>query len=64
MPDGEVVPCSVDVYALVVATLESTWPEYGKRERRWMSFRKASELVAERMLAKLLKDYSQEGSKA
>jgi 8-oxo-dGTP pyrophosphatase MutT (NUDIX family) len=62
MPEGEAVPCSVDVYALLVETLENTWPECGQRERRWMKPEEASKLVAERKLAKLLDRFGADGN--
>ncbi|ARO14858.1 hydrolase, NUDIX family protein [Ketogulonicigenium robustum] len=50
------VRTEVDVYAIEVRTLLETYPEAGRRERRWVSPDEAARLVDEPELKALLRD--------
>jgi 8-oxo-dGTP pyrophosphatase MutT (NUDIX family) len=47
LPDGRVVPCMVEVYAIKVDKLVRNFKEQGQRERKWVSFAEAESLVEE-----------------
>ena len=49
--------CDVEVFGLEVDRQYLEWPEKGEREYRWMSVKKASGLVKEKELKKLLRSF-------
>lgn len=51
------LPCLAMVYAVKVETLADDYPEAGQRRRKWMSRKKASRLVDEPELARILRDF-------
>ena len=57
-PDAPPKPCSVDVFPLRVARLETEYPERGQRRRKWVSPAKAAKLVFEPELARILKGFT------
>lgn len=57
MDDGPALPCIVALFPLRVDRVHDDWPEAAERERRWVSPRKASQLVALPELAVLLRDF-------
>lgn len=54
LPDGALVKCEVDVFALRVAEVLDDWPERTQRRRQWFTFAEAAALVEEEDLAALL----------
>ncbi|MEM8576392.1 MAG: NUDIX hydrolase [Pseudomonadota bacterium] len=54
LPD---LPCVAMVYAVRVKSLAKSYPEMGQRKRKWVSRKKASSLVAEPELARILRDF-------
>jgi 8-oxo-dGTP pyrophosphatase MutT (NUDIX family) len=54
LPDGRRALCTVDVFALQVASRATRWKEQGQREERWVPPRKAARLVEEPGLAAIL----------
>ena len=54
LPDGVLVECEVDVFALRVAKVLDDWPERTQRRRQWFTFAEAAALVEEEDLAALL----------
>ncbi len=54
--DGESnLPCVVAVFPVKVKSLAKDWPEADRRKRRWVSAKKAADLVQEPELAALLR---------
>lgn len=51
------LPCAVSVFPLRVTKLYKDWPEASERKRRWFSPKKASTLVREPELCKLIKQF-------
>lgn len=51
------LPCVAMVYAVRVKSLARDWPERGQRRRSWMGRKKASRLVGEPELARILRDF-------
>lgn len=51
---GVPVRTDVEVYAIETGTLAETYPEAGRRARRWMTPSEAAELVEEKDLSQLL----------
>jgi len=49
--------CRVSVFPLKVDRQFLDWPEKGQRRLRWVSPKKAAELVREKSLQKLLRDF-------
>ena len=54
LPDGAVIPCTVRVYPMIVATVKRSWKERKERRRHWFSPEGAAEAVTEPGLAALL----------
>ena len=52
---GQVSPCRVTVYPMVVDKLKRRWKERNERKRHWFSLVKAARLVDEPELADLLR---------
>lgn len=48
------VPLEVNVYRIVSCTLATRYPEKKQRQRKWVSLKKASKMVDERSLKRLL----------
>jgi 8-oxo-dGTP pyrophosphatase MutT (NUDIX family) len=44
---GEPVPCRVEVFPLEVTAERESWPEQGRRERRWFSPEEAAATVSD-----------------
>jgi 8-oxo-dGTP pyrophosphatase MutT (NUDIX family) len=55
--DGRVVPCLVEVYAVKVEKTLKNYKEHGQRDRRWVSFTEAQNLVEEPELRGLLMNF-------
>lgn len=51
------LPCLAMVYAVRVEALADEFPEAGQRKRKWMSRKKAAQLVSEPELARILRDF-------
>ena len=47
LQDGRIAPCLVEVYAVKVEKVARKFKEHGQRERRWVSFTDAPNLVVE-----------------
>lgn len=54
----EMLPCTVQVFALRVSKTANKFPERKERRRKWFAARKAAKLVAEAGLAKLITDFA------
>jgi 8-oxo-dGTP pyrophosphatase MutT (NUDIX family) len=54
--DGSTAPCSTDVFAVKVKETRKSWPESDRRERIWVSPKKAIRLVDDPGLIEILKD--------
>lgn len=59
LPNNGGVPCSVDVYPLLVERLLEHWPEQGQRSLGWFSAANAASLVAEGELASLIQAFAE-----
>jgi len=57
MDDGTMIPCLGMVYPLRVKTVVAKYPERHERRRKWFSPKKASSLVSERELKKIIKTF-------
>lgn len=55
--DDDSLPCVAMVYPVKVKRMETKFPEAGQRARRWMSRKKAAQLVSEPELARILRDF-------
>lgn len=55
--DGTKIPCETEVYAVEVASLAKTFPEAGRRKRRWVSVAQALTLVDEPGLRDILRRF-------
>ncbi len=55
--DGEDLPCVAMVYAVKVKSLATVFPEAGERTRKWVSRKKAAEMVDEPELSRILRDF-------
>ncbi|MEP4199054.1 MAG: NUDIX hydrolase [Aliishimia sp.] len=51
------LPCLAMVYPVKVKKLETEFPEAEQRKRKWVSRKKASQMVAEPELARILRDF-------
>ena len=51
------LPCMAMVFAIEVVELSSSYPEAGDRERVWMPRKKASKLVDEPELSRIIRDF-------
>ena len=54
LQDGRIAPCLVEVYAVKVEKVARKFKEHGQRERRWVSFTEAQNLVEEPELRGLI----------
>lgn len=54
MDDGQVIPCIVRVYPMIVEKLMRNWKERDQRVRRWFAPKAAAKKVDEQDLADLL----------
>jgi 8-oxo-dGTP pyrophosphatase MutT (NUDIX family) len=54
LPKNAAIPCSVDVYPLMVERQLKRWPEQGQRSLGWFSAANAASLVDEGELARLI----------
>ena len=52
--DGRIVPCIVEVFSVKIAKVVKNFKEHGQRERRWVSFAEAQNLVEEPELRGLI----------
>jgi 8-oxo-dGTP pyrophosphatase MutT (NUDIX family) len=57
MGDGDELPCLAMLYPVAVKSIAKKFPEAGQRRRRWVSRKKAAQLVAEPELARLILDF-------
>ncbi len=57
LDDGELAHCSATVFPLKVEKLKSDFPEADERTRTWVSPDEAAEMVQEKGLRKLLRDF-------
>tara|TARA_R110002049_G_scaffold23781_6_gene84664 strand:+ start:47290 stop:47760 length:471 start_codon:yes stop_codon:yes gene_type:complete len=51
------LPCLALLYPVRVKSLAKTYPESGQRRRRWVGRKKASKLVSEPELARMIRDF-------
>lgn len=58
LDNGASVPVTTTVYEVEAETVEPEFPEVGQRKRRWVDPKKASSLVEEPELRRLLKKYA------
>ena len=63
MDDGSEVQCDVSVYPLLVESQASDWPEKEDRNCKWVKLSKAVNLVDDKGLAELLREFTPEDSK-
>jgi 8-oxo-dGTP pyrophosphatase MutT (NUDIX family) len=59
--EGDGLPCLAMLYPVAVKTLAKKFPEVGQRRRRWVSRKKAAQLVAEPELSRLILDFDPRG---
>jgi 8-oxo-dGTP pyrophosphatase MutT (NUDIX family) len=57
MEDAETLPCVAMVYPVKVKKLAKDYPEAGERKRRWVSRKKAAQMVSEPELSRILRDF-------
>ncbi len=57
---GDELPCVVAVFPLKVKRIHAIFPEKGKRKRKWLSRKKAAELVDNPELGQLIKGFELE----
>lgn len=57
MEKGAFLPCVAMVYPLKVKKLAKDYPEAGQRKRKWVSRKRAAQMVAEPELARILRDF-------
>lgn len=55
--DEKHVPCVAMVYPVRVKSVAKSYPEAGQRKRKWMSAKKAAQIVNEPELAHILKGF-------
>jgi 8-oxo-dGTP pyrophosphatase MutT (NUDIX family) len=58
LPDGRLLDCVVEVFAMAVDRQRKRWPERGQRTARWFSPAEAAEVVDEPELAALLERFA------
>jgi 8-oxo-dGTP pyrophosphatase MutT (NUDIX family) len=58
LPENGTIPCSVDVYPLMVERQLKRWPEQGQRALAWFSAANAAALVDEGELASLIEAFA------
>src|SRR5262245_60989354 len=56
LPDGSIVACLVEVYALEVERQLKSWPEQKERRTRWCMLQAAARAVDEPELAAMIRD--------
>ena len=54
LDDGRIAPCMVEVFAVKIDKIVKNYREQGQRQRRWVSFTEAQNLVDEPELQSLL----------
>ncbi|MHA6266409.1 NUDIX hydrolase [uncultured Aliiroseovarius sp.] len=54
---GERLPCVVAVFPLKVKKIHKSYPEKAERRRRWVSAKKAAQMVSEPELRRMIKDF-------
>ncbi|PIL16240.1 hypothetical protein P775_25095 [Puniceibacterium antarcticum] len=52
--NGKTIPCSVQVYPMIVENLRRNWKERHERKRKWFSAKSAAKQVHEPDLSELL----------
>ena len=57
MDDGGAAQCDAQVYSIKVKTMQDEFPEADERELRWVPAEEAAEMVDEKGLQKLLRDF-------
>jgi 8-oxo-dGTP pyrophosphatase MutT (NUDIX family) len=58
------VRCRVEVFPLKVEAIDSAWPEYGQRRRRWFGPHEAATLVLEKELSDILEGFQRRHRRA
>lgn len=61
---GNVVPCEVKVFPLLVSRQSETWPEFEQRIAQWVEPTKAVSLVKEPELKTLITEFAKRTAKA
>ncbi len=61
MGDGEILPVVAMVYPVKVKATLDDYPEAGQRRRKWVSRKKATRMVMEPELARLIRDFDPRG---
>jgi len=57
MDDGCAAPCSATVYPIKVKAMEEKFPEADERELKWVPAEEAAEMVDEKDLQQMLRDF-------
>ncbi len=57
LEESDGLPCVAIVYPVKVNSLAADYPEVGQRKRKWVSRKKAAQLVSEPELARILRDF-------
>ncbi|MFK7876217.1 MAG: NUDIX hydrolase [Paracoccaceae bacterium] len=57
LEDADDLPCVAMVYPVKVKSLATIFPETGQRKRKWVSRKKAAQMVSEPELARILRDF-------
>ncbi len=57
MGDADDLPCVAMVYPVKVKRLAKSFPEVGQRKRKWVSRKKAAQMVSEPELSRILTDF-------
>ncbi len=57
LPDEDDLPCVAMVYPIEVKKLAKDFPEAADRKRKWVSRKKAAQMVVEPELARIIRDF-------
>ena len=55
---GASVPCTVEVFPLLVGTQRKRWPEKGRREVKWLPAEEAARIVSDEGLGEIIREWS------
>lgn len=58
---GDDMPCVVAIYPLHVKKVHAIFPEKGQRKRKWVSRKKAAEMVENPELGQIIRNFDPEG---
>ena len=57
---GASVPCTVEVFPLLVGTQRKRWPEKGRREVKWFPAEEAAKTISDAELGDIIREWSRE----